>query len=116
MVLSVLVSQPDSMHRVAKLCRRQWNFTYLIPCSLRNCQWLWFDVKEDLKTLQYDHPYKQYLYGKDGQNGATIIGITCAVAKNATPAAADIYGTYNVIYQANPGKNNAVGGFMLTKK
>ena len=86
-------------------------------CSAtQNYQWLWFDVKEDYKTLQYDHPYKQNLIGKDGSNGTTIIGITCAVAKNATPAADDIFGTYNVIYQANPGKKNDVGGFMLTKK
>ena len=95
---------------------KPWNFVPIPISSDQNYQWLWFDVKEDYKTLQYDHPYKQYLYGMDGKDGATIIGITCAVAKNATPAAADIYGTYNVIYQANPGKDNAVGGFMLTKK
>lgn len=93
-----------------------WNFVPKPISATQNYQWLWFDVKEDLKTLQYDHPYKQNLIGKDGSNGTTIIGITCAVAKNATPTADDIYGTYNVIYQANPGKKNDVGGFMLTKK
>lgn len=95
---------------------KPWNFVPIPISADQNYQWLWFDVKEDLKTLQYDHPYKQYLYGKEGQDGATIIGITCAVAKNATPTADDIYSNYNVIYQANPGKNNAIGGFMLTKK
>ena len=93
-----------------------WNFVPKPISATQNYQWLWFDVKEDLKTLQYDHPYKQNLIGKDGSNGTTIIGITCAVAKNATPTADDIYGTYNVIYQANPGKKNDVGGFMLTRK
>ena len=93
-----------------------WNFVPKPISATQNYQWLWFDVKEDYKTLQYDHPYKQNLIGKDGSNGTTIIGITCAVAKNATPAADDIFGTYNVIYQANPGKKNDVGGFMLTKK
>lgn len=93
-----------------------WNFVPIPISSDQNYQWLWFKVGSDLKTLQYDHPVKQYLYGKDGQNGATIIGITCAIAKNATPAASDILNDYNVIYQANPGKNNNVGGFMLTKK
>lgn len=93
-----------------------WNFVPKPISDTQNYQWLWFDVKEDYKTLQYDHPYKQNLIGKDGSNGTTIIGITCAVAKNATPTADDIFGTYNVIYQANPGKANNVGGFMLTKK
>ena len=93
-----------------------WNFVPKPISTTQNYQWLWFDVKEDLKTMQYDHPYQQPLIGKDGSNGTTIIGITCAVAKNANPTADDIYGTYNVIYQANPGKKNNVGGFMLTKK
>lgn len=93
-----------------------WNFVPKPISATQNYQWLWFLVKDDYKTLQYDSPNKQFLIGKDGTNGTTIIGITCAVAKNATPTADDIYGTYNVIYQANPGKNNGVGGFMLTKK
>ena len=93
-----------------------WNFVPKPISATQNYQWLWFLVKDNCKTLQYDSPNKQFLIGKDGTNGTTIIGITCAVAKNATPAADDIFGTYNVIYQANPGKNNNVGGFMLTKK
>ena len=93
-----------------------WNFVPKPISATQNYQWLWFLVKDNCKTLQYDSPNKQFLIGKDGTNGTTIIGITCAVAKNATPAADDIFGTYNVIYQANPGKNNAIGGFMLTKK
>lgn len=93
-----------------------WNFVPRPISEKQNYQWLWFLVKDDNKTLNYDSPNKQYLIGTDGTNGTTIIGITCAVAKNATPSADDIFGTYNVIYQANPGKNNNVGGFTLTKK
>ena len=93
-----------------------WNFVPKPISEKQNYQWLWFLVKENNTVLNYDSPNKQFLIGKDGTNGTTIIGITCAVAKNATPTADDIFGTYNVIYQANPGKNNAVGGFTITKK
>ena len=77
---------------------------------------LWFTVDSDLNVLNYNYPNKQFLIGKDGSNGTTIIGITCAVAKNATPEAADIHTTYNVIYQANPGKKMDTGGFTLTRQ
>ena len=93
-----------------------WNFVPVPISEKQNYQWLWFTVSEDFKTLNYDYGNKQTLIGKDGTNGTTIIGITCAVAKNATPAADDIFGTYNVIYQANPNKKNNTGGFTITKK
>ena len=93
-----------------------WNFVPIPISATQNYQWLWFTVDSDLNVLNYNYPNKQFLIGKDGSNGTTIIGITCAVAKNATPEAADIYTTYNVIYQANPGKKMDTGGFTLTRQ
>ena len=92
-----------------------WNFVPKPINASKNYTWLWFTVSEDLKTLNYDQPNMQYLPGTS--SGANlIIGITCAVCKNATPAADDIFGTYNVIYQANPNKVLTNGGFTLKKK
>ena len=93
-----------------------WNFVPIPISATQNYQWLWFTVSSDLNVLNYDYGNKQFMVGKDGSNGTTIIGITCAIAKNATPAAADIYTTYNVIYQANPNKKMDTGGFTLTRK
>ncbi len=93
-----------------------WNFVPIPISATQNYQWLWFTVSSDLNVLNYDYGNKQTLIGKDGSNGTTIIGITCAIAKNATPAAADIFTTYNVIYQANPNKKMDTGGFTLTRK
>ena len=93
-----------------------WNFVPKPISATQNYQWLWFTVDSACKVLNYDYPNKQFLIGTDGSNGTTIIGITCAVAKNATPTADDIFGTYNVIYQANPGKKMDTGGFTLTRK
>ena len=92
-----------------------WNFVPKPVNASKNYTWLWFTVSEDLKTLNYDQPNMQYLPGTS--SGANlIIGITCAVCKNATPAADDIFGTYKVIYQANPNKVLTNGGFTLKKK
>lgn len=93
-----------------------WNFVPKPVSTTQNYQWLWFTVDSSCTVLNYDYPNKQFLIGTDGTNGTTIIGITCAVAKNATPTADDIFGTYNVIYQANPGKKMDTGGFTLTRK
>lgn len=93
-----------------------WLFVPVPISDEQNYQWLWFTVSEDFKTLNYNYPNKQFMVGKDGSNGSTIIGITCAICKNAKPAAADINGTYNVIYQANPGKAMNTGGFTITRK
>ena len=92
-----------------------WNFVPVPIHSSKNYTWLWFNVSSDLSTLNYDQPNKQYLPGTS--SGANmIIGITCAVCASATPAASDINTTYDVIYQANPNKENTNGGFTLTRK
>ncbi len=92
-----------------------WNFVPIPISATQNYQWLWFTVSSDFSVLNYNYGNKQNLIGKDGSAGTTIIGITCAIAKNATPAAADIFTTYNVIYQANPNKKMDTGGFTLTR-
>ena len=93
-----------------------WNFVPNPISAIQNYQWLWFNVSEDFNTLNYDYGNKQNLIGKDGSNGTTIIGITCAVAKNASPSSSDISDTYDVIYQANPDKKMTNGGFTLCRK
>ena len=95
---------------------KPWSFVPIPISATQNYQWLWFTVSEDFNVLNYNYGNKQFMVGTDGTNGTTIIGITCAVAKNATPAAADINTTYNVIYQANPNKKMDTGGFTLTRK
>ena len=92
-----------------------WNFVPVPIHASQNYTWLWFNVSEDFSTLNYDQPNKQYLPGTTS-GASMIIGITCAVCASATPAASDIYGTYDVIYQANPNKVNTNGGFTLTRK
>ena len=37
-----------------------------------------------------------------------IIGITCAVCKSEEASKANVYGTYNVIYQGNTSNDNVV--------
>ena len=92
-----------------------WNFVPVPIHASQNYTWLWFNVSSDFSTLNYDQPNKQYLPGTTS-GASMIIGITCAVCASATPAASDIYGTYDVIYQANPNKVNTNGGFTLTRK
>lgn len=92
-----------------------WNFVPVPIHASQNYTWLWFNVSSDFSTLNYDQPNKQYLPGTSS-GASMIIGITCAVCANATPAASDINSTYDVIYQANPNKVNTNGGFTLTRK
>ena len=92
-----------------------WNFVPVPIHASKNYTWLWFNVSNDLTTLNYDQPNMQYLPGTS--SGANmIIGITCAVCSNAAPASSDINTTYDVIYQANPNKSNTNGGFTLKRK
>ena len=81
-----------------------------------NYTWLWFSISNDFGKLNYDYPFQKLNTANAYSTSPYIIGITCAVCKNASPAAADIFTTYNVIYQANPGKAMTNGGFTLTRK
>ncbi len=81
----------------------------------QNYTWLWFDISNDFGTLNDDFPF-QKLTTTYSHQSPYIVGITCAVCKNAAPAATDIYTTYDVIYQANPNKAMTNGGFTLKRK
>ena len=93
-----------------------WKFVPIPISDKQNYQWLWFEVSSDFNVLNYDYGNKQVMIGSDGTAGTTIIGITCAIAKNATPSDKEINTTYNVIYQANPNKKSDTGGFTITRK
>lgn len=81
-----------------------------------NYTWLWFDVSSDFNKLNYDAPFQTLTTANPHTSSKYIIGITCAVCKNASPSSSDIYSTYDVIYQANPNKTMTNGGFTLTRK
>ena len=93
-----------------------WTFVPVPVGSNQNYTWLWFDVSSDFNTLNYDCPLQKLSTTHPFSTTPYIIGITCAVCKNAAPAASDIFGTYNVIYQANPNKAVTNGGFTLKRQ
>ncbi len=93
-----------------------WTFVPVPVGTNQNYTWLWFDVSDDFNTLNYDCPLQKLTTTHSYSTTPYIIGITCAVCKNASPSASDIYGTYNVIYQANPNKVATNGGFTLKRK
>ncbi|MBR5923946.1 MAG: metallophosphoesterase [Bacteroidales bacterium] len=93
-----------------------WNFVPVPVGTNNNYTWLWFNFLNDFSKLNYDFPFQKLNTANPHTSSPYIIGITCAVCKNASPAAADIYDTYNVIYQANPNKAMTNGGFTLTRK
>ena len=81
-----------------------------------NYTWLWFSVSSDFDVLNYDYPFQRLNTTNPHTTSPYIIGITCAVCKNASPAASDFKEQYDVIYQANPNKAMTNGGFTLTRK
>jgi hypothetical protein len=93
-----------------------WSFVPVPVGTNNNYTWLWFDVSEDFNTLNYDCPLQKLTTANSYASSPYIIGITCAVCKNANPAAGDISSTYDVIYQANPNKVTTNGGFTLKRK
>jgi len=93
-----------------------WVFVPVPVGTNNNFTWLWFNIGNDFSKLNYDFPFQKLTTANPHTGSPYIIGITCAVCKNASPAADDIYGTYNVIYQANPNKAMTNGGFTITRK
>lgn len=93
-----------------------WIFVPVPVGTNNNYTWLWFNIGSDFSKLNYDYPFQRLNTANPHTGSPYIMGITCAVCKNASPSADDIFGTYDVIYQANPNRVMTNGGFTLTRQ
>ena len=88
-----------------------WNFVQPELDTEKDYCWVWFKVSEDLNQFTWNSFAKeerQFMTGNLATSANCIIGITCAVCKSEEATKANVYGTYNVIYQANTNNDNIV--------
>lgn len=81
-----------------------WNFVQPDLDTKKDYCWVWFKVSEDLNQFawnSFDKEERQFMTGDLATSANCIIGITCAVCKSEEATKANVYDTYNVIYQAN---------------
>ena len=70
--------------------------------SSNNYCWLWFKVSDDFSTMRY-------VYHNSGQKVGKYYICGISIVKAASSASSTIESSYDVIYQANYGKENAPG-------
>ena len=70
--------------------------------SSNNYCWLWFKVSDDFSTMRY-------VYYNSGQKVGKYYICGISIVKAASSGNSTIEGSYDVIYQANYGKENAPG-------
>lgn len=86
-----------------------WNFVQADLDTQKDYCWIWFSVSEDMNEFTWNSfSDKQYMNGDLKTSANCIIGITCAVCKSEVASKANVYGTYNVIYQGNTNNDNIV--------
>lgn len=88
-----------------------WNFVQPELDTEKDYCWVWFKVSEDINQFTWNSFAKeerQFMTGNLATSANCIIGITCAVCKSEEATKANVYGTYNVIYQANTNNDNIV--------
>lgn len=86
-----------------------WNFVQPDLDSTKDYCWLWFKTNEELSEFSWNSfTDKQYMMGDKKTAANCIIGITCAVSKGEDVTPDNVFGTYNVIYQANTNSDSIV--------
>lgn len=88
-----------------------WNFVQPELDTEKDYCWVWFKVSEDLNQFawnSFSKEERQFMTGNLATSANCIIGITCAVCKSEEATKANVYGTYNVIYQANTNNDTVV--------
>lgn len=94
---------------VGKNWAAPWNFIQPDLDSEKDYCWIWFNANDKLSGFEwYSFSDKQYMNGNLKTPANCIIGITCAVCKGELVNADNVYGTYNVIYQANTNSDTVV--------
>lgn len=95
-----------------------WNFVQadLDADPAKDFLYLWLDCDKEFKTFSWNSFANKQFNNRSKKTAANcIIGITCAVAKSEEATAANVYGTYNVIFQANV-KSTSTIPMTFTKK
>lgn len=95
-----------------------WNFVQadLDADPAKDFLYLWFDCDKEFQTFSWNSFTNKQFNNRSKKTAANcIIGITCAVAKAEEATPANVYATYNVIFQANV-KNSSANPMTFTRK